>query len=504
MNERCVRTSGLLVISAAWVLILSLFARHADPTLSAGDQTWPDTEAGAIRASAQFSPTAWVYLPVVTSPPSGPVRRVNAPYFSGPVRFSETAIFWFGRVNSSENYADVRVGYSDNELYIYVAAFDRLLWYDTTPTVSDLTAWDSATLYVDLGGNNDNAPTPNAYRFDAQANWHEARAPYQADYRGDGSDWAMDSISFTTTSGYKGSWNDSQDAKGWALGFTIPFTSLGLSGPPAPGTTWRLGVVVHDRDDNLGTPIGDKVWPENMDGNRPSSWGQLRFGLPTYTPPAASGAQSVTIRHKLNGVVVKDGMVGGSSTCGGDPAQYWTQWGETNYAGATTVNVQNQSDISDWPCFSKYYVTFPLDAVPSDKVIISATLTLHQIGNSGPASNGQPPPASLIQVMTVAEDWNEAALTWNNAPFAMENVSRAWVQPIEGCGAPGGIPWPCVPRTWDVSLAVAQANAARTPLRLVLYSADSDYSTGKYFTSSYTGDWNAEGRPTLQVLWGDP
>jgi len=27
------------------------------------------------------------------------------------------------------------------------------------------------------------------------------------------------------------------------------------------------------------------------------------------------------------------------------------------------VNVQNQSDISDWPCFSKYYVTFPLDAV---------------------------------------------------------------------------------------------------------------------------------------------
>jgi len=96
--------------------------------------------------------------------------------------------------------------------------------------------------------------------------------------------------------------------------------------------------------------------------------------------------------------------------------------------------------------------------------------------------------------MTVAEDWNEAALTWNNAPFAMENVSRAWVQPIEGCGAPGGIPWPCVPRTWDVSLAVAQAYAARTPLRLVLYSADSDYSTGKYFTSSYTGDWNAEGR----------
>jgi len=68
MSERCVRTSGLLVIAAASVLILSLFTRHADPTVFADDLTLPDAEAVAIRASAQFSPTAWVLLAVGDKP----------------------------------------------------------------------------------------------------------------------------------------------------------------------------------------------------------------------------------------------------------------------------------------------------------------------------------------------------------------------------------------------------------------------------------------------------
>jgi hypothetical protein len=41
-------------------------------------------------------------------------------------------------------------------------------------------------------------------------------------------------------------------------------------------------------------------------------------------------------------------------------------------------------------------------------------------------------------------------------------------------------------------------------LRLVLYAADGAYHSGKYFTASETGDWNAIGRPTLEVVLGDP
>jgi len=40
-------------------------------------------------------------------------RRVNAPRFEGDVPSSEMAVFWFGRVGPTDNYADVRVGYDD-------------------------------------------------------------------------------------------------------------------------------------------------------------------------------------------------------------------------------------------------------------------------------------------------------------------------------------------------------------------------------------------------------
>ena len=50
------------------------------------------------------------------------------------------AVFWFGRVTPTENYADVRVGYTSQELVLNVATFDRRLWYDDAPSPGDLTA----------------------------------------------------------------------------------------------------------------------------------------------------------------------------------------------------------------------------------------------------------------------------------------------------------------------------------------------------------------------------
>ncbi|HYU74588.1 MAG TPA: hypothetical protein VEL31_18110, partial [Ktedonobacteraceae bacterium] len=51
--------------------------------------------------------------------------------------------------------------------------------------------------------------------------------------------------------------------------------------------------------------------------------------------------------------------------------------------------------------------------------------------------------------------------------------------------------------------ALADAYAAGQPLRLVFYSSDSAYNTGKYFFSSTIPDWNATGRPTLQATLGN-
>lgn len=428
-----------------------------------------------------------------------PLRRVNVPYFNGNVPFYQMAVFWFGQVNNTNNYADVRAGYNNNELVLHLTIFDHWLWYDTSPTIDDLTKWDGATLYLNLDGNTGNLPTPKAYRFDAQLNHWQARTDYQAAYQDNGSGWAVTSIPFTTTSDWRGNGlNDGSEARGWTVEFHIPFTSLGSASPPPPGSNWGLALALNDRDDAAGAHIPDQIWPEMMDPQRPTTWGQLVFSLPGYSPPLAASGGIVTLRHGWDGLSVADAHIGGHSTCGaGFDPNFFNGWGDANYyAHYDQINIQNQSDVADWPCFSKYYVTFPLDALPPGKAIISATLTMYQFGNAGAPGQAQP---SLIQALTIAEDWDEATLTWNNAPLAIENVAATWVNPL--ATFPG---WPGVAAKWDVSRAVARAYTTGSPLRLVLYSADNAYHSGKYFVSSDTGDWNAAGRPTLQVLWGDP
>lgn len=457
-------------------------------------------------AAPQSAATSRVYVPLLAAPPSVPARVVNAPYFNVAdvdSKYAELGVFWFGQVTASSNYADVRVGYNSQELYVSVAVFDRRLWYPTNPSGQDLTSWDAVELLIDTGGAQGSAPRSSSYRLLAAFNGGDNPAAYQRAFRGDGAAWKTSTLAFSTAPGWRGeALNNNYDDKGWAMTYSIPFSSLGLSGRPANGTIWALGVRLFDRDGSGATYGPTQTWPPQAQYTRPSSWGGLRFGLPGYSKPTARNQVQYTIRHGLNGAVVPDAGVGGGSVCG-EGMDYWADWGAANYAGNPDVNVQNQSDISDWPCFSKYYVTFPLSALPKGKVVVGATLSLHQMGNSGAASNGDQPAPSLIQVFTVGESWSEASITWNNAPLAQENVSQAIVGVIAGCGAADGIAWPCVPRTWDLSYAAAKAYAAGSPLRLALYSADNSYSSGKYFTSSDTGDWNAVGRPTLIVTLGD-
>ncbi len=472
------------------ILSLLLLCLWASSTATAAPAAGDDP----ADAPAQQTANTYVYLPLVLNQRTA--YRVNAPYFDGAIPFAQTAIFWFGRVTPDENYADVRVGYNDDELYVRLAAFDRRLWYDTTSTANELTEWDAATLFINLGSAG-SAPDAHTYRFVAQFNWWESRANYQAAYQGDGAGWVAATLPFSTTSGWRGDApNNDTDDRGWAITFRIPFASLGLTSRPPQRAVWGMAVALHDRDAAAGPPLADKTWPGTISANTPSGWGQLAFGLLAYTPPSATAGGTVAIRHNLDGASVPDAAVGGTigNLCPGDSYFIWNEWGNANFGSATGFNIQNQSNIDDWPCFAKYYITFPLNSIPSGKVIISATLTLHQFGGSDP-SQAQP---SLIQVLRAAQAWDDTTITWNNAPLALENVGQAWVDPISFPG------WPGVAREWDVSYAAAQAYSAGQPLRLILYEADSDYHSGKHFVSSDTEDWNEAGRPTLRVTWGNP
>lgn len=439
-----------------------------------------------------------VYLPLVMNGFCAPesLPRINAPRFSGAIPFEQTAIAWFGRVSPTQNYADIRVGTNATELYVYLAIFDRALWYDENPTPQTLTHWDAVTLLLDTSGGN--ALSSASWRFVAQL-YGEPSAQRRAVYRGSASGWQTVSVPFQAVPGWRGNAlnNDNESDRGWAMGFTIPFTSLGLASAPAEGTTWRMAIVLHDRDSRSGPPLGDQSWPPVASLNSPACWGFLRFGLPAYTSTATPTGTVVIRRPTESSPLVPDADVGGAiaNQCPGDEYHIWNEWGNRNYGRAPDFNIQNQSDVADWPCFAKYYVTFPLDSVPRGKSIISATLTLYQFGNAGGPGEARP---SWIQVLIASADWQEDTITWNNAPLAYENVGGSWVYPLDTF--PG---WPGVPRRWDVSYAVARAYARGEPLRLVLYEADSAYHSGKYFVSSDTGDWNTAGRPRLEVVWGD-
>jgi len=268
-------------------------------------------------------------------------------------------------------------------------------------------------------------------------------------------------------------------------------------------TSWGMALAMHDRDSKTGSVLR-KYWPESTTSvSKPSSYGRLVFGMPTYNPPAFTGGGSTTIRHKLDGVKVVDAGVGGNlgkgSTnhlCDGNDSTRWSKWPTYNFRGGNSAVIQNQSNPHDFPCFAKMYISFPLTTMPKGKVIVSARLVMHTWGGSEPSA-ALP---SLIQVSTIKTTFSESTINWNNAPLAQENVAQNWVNVINGPTPP----WPGIRYEWDVSRAVAEAYAAKLPLRLAIYEADSEMHSGKYFSLSDVEDWNAEGRPTLIIEWGDP
>ena len=436
------------------------------------------------------------------------VRRVHAPYFHNDIRWAETGIFWFGRVDPpggpGQNYVDVRVAYTAEDLAIYVNVEDYNIWYDSeaTPT-SDLTRYDAVAIYLDTAHDQATAPQPDDYVFLSGLRLHEDDVTYMRQARGTGAGWDLGWQSTWTSDRTFASWwcnpgpndNDCGIDYGWWSFVHIPWSTLGLSGPPAQGQLWGLGVLLYDGDDQPPAgAVAPEYWPEAFDEDAPSTWGELAFGLATYTPQPSLPQGTTVIRRGLGESTVEDAWVGGGGGCTGghegDPEH-------DNYGGDTGLYVENQSLIADFTCFSKSFLRFDLDDIPPGKTIVSATLTLHHWGNA----RGDLAQPSLIWLFTVDGDWQEYTLTWNNAPLAQENLTATWVNVLTAF--PG---WPGVRYDWDATQAVVEAYAAGRALDVALYTADTNMHSSKYLISSEGVAWDpeGEGRPTLTVVWGEP
>ena len=499
-------THFFLLLSAVLLPVLGRNSFPAPAQMAGFPPSNPvPAEQPVVSRVQSASGPAVIYLPIIRAI-GWPT--VHVPHFdSSDVfkdHFGEMAIFWFGRVAWNDTYTDVRVGYNDTTLFIRTETFDRQLWIDTTDSIDNMAKWDSVSLVLDTSNKPGTSLSPSSYRFMAELGPETPdNYPLKAAYQGSGQSWIRKDIPFSASSLWRGAGYNSStlEARGWTMDFQIPFASLGISGPPPSGTAWRLGATVYNRDDAAGTPLPVQSWPDTFADTHPTTWGALNFGLVSYTAPPVPQTGTVMIRNKLNGAVVVDGAVGGTidpdgqgrHLCPRDSNFIWNQWGNYNFAGAATFNIQNQADVADWPCFAKYYIDIPLDQIPPGKIILSAKLRLYLFGGSDPTKAYH----SLIQVMTVNQDWNEGSLTWNNAPLAFENVSQAWVNPaLVDPGVPGNL------YVWDLSWAVAQAYAAgKQMLRLAMYDADGAMDSGKYFYSC--DDSYADARPTLAVDWGN-
>ena len=353
------------------------------------------------------------------------------------------AIFWFGKVTPNENYNDIRIAYNDTTLFIHIASIDRLLWYDATPSKKTLTEWDAVSLYLQPAQQN-NGTNSAPYQFvGALAPKETFRSLYQVAYRWNGTEWNKQAIKFSTVTDWRGdALNNAEDDRGWNITFKVPASSLGLMQAPAGDTVWRLGIVAHDRDYLNGKIIPPQAFPAQFKESNPNQWSKLSFGLVPSKAFVGKDTITLIIQEGRNGVQVVDGSPGGQGICG-ENINVWKEWGDriAKDPQNQTAIIQNQRDIADWSCFSKYYLAFPLSGLPPNAKILSASLTLHQFGNSGKWNDQiYQPYRSLIQVFTTYPAMSETPLSWNSAPLAIENVSQAWVDPLEKF--PG---WPGLP-----------------------------------------------------------
>jgi hypothetical protein len=436
-----------------------------------------------------------------------PPRTVNIPFFNDQMHWSQSAIFWFGKFElglPGKNYADVRVGYTPNTFEVKVSVVDYYLWYaENAGPGTDLTNYDAVAIYLDTKNDRITAPEKDDFRFLIGARQWQEMANYLRQARGNGSGWDTTWSSNPAWSGWSYmQWgcnpgpNSNQCGKdfGWTATFSIPWQSLGLSGPPAEGTNWGLGVQLYDRDEPLpaGT-LPTEFWPETFQENNPSTWGDVHFGYVAYQAPLSVSPVTTIIRAASpNDNTVQDAWMGGGSNGGGG------QINKTNgnHGDDTALYVGTETDVSNFPFFNKSFLRFSLSSIPPGKVIISAKLTLHQWGNADP-NTAQP---SWVSLFTIRDPWDEMQIDWNNAPLAQENVSATWINPIGGNGFAG---WPGNAYNWDASIPVAEAYSRGEPVDLAIYGSDTQQDSSKYLTSSEQGDWDAEGRPTLAVTWGD-
>ena len=140
----------------------------------------------ALSAASSLWNNLWYTSKPTAQAAAASLPLINVPYFPNSVPFNQTAIFWFGTISSSTTYTDVRIGYSNSEVYVDLRIVDRYLWYDTNKTAPNLNNGDNASLYLSTSNATNTQLDTHSYQFQAAVNGFKQYPNYQKAYTGQG------------------------------------------------------------------------------------------------------------------------------------------------------------------------------------------------------------------------------------------------------------------------------------------------------------------------------
>lgn len=418
------------------------------------------------------------------------ISNVDVKYFgSNSISTVRSSVFWFGSIGEFGNGVDIRAGYNDEAFRLTASVFDRRLHYGTDASDLRFGLHDSVVYEMAPEGR------PNsAVRVSVMLRWWENHIDYvkietlQASRSSaidlPGYEWVEVEKTGVHASGqwYGDAPNNNGDDRGYQSSVEIPFELVGLS----PSEDWLVKIVNHDRDDDF---VSVQEWG-----------GRFRFNRERYQ--SHSSENVLTLVNGQQGVKVEDTHVGGGSNCGirHDP-NFFDGWGDYVWGNVPQINVQNQMNTEDWPCFSRVLLWFELPEGVDPSLITAAKLNMSYFGSAGYVASDAK--YSTIQAIKLKE--KPKTLSWNGTPQADGHIDAVGVLPVSSyLGQPNYQNFDYLNPPNLIEFDITEA--ARDPdtdrfVSIALYSADWNLHSGKFFWSS---NGPVQYRPVISIEYGEP
>lgn len=148
---------------------------------------------------------------------------------------------------------------------------------------------------------------------------------------------------------------------------------------------------------------------------------------------------------------------------------------DNNYGDETSLKVWRSGNNRE-----RVYIQFNLSSLPSGITISSATLELYRYDGGS---------STTIGTYMVSTSWDEATITWNNAPTIDDMIDSISVDSLDGY------------KNWTVTSVASAAYLGSGILNMALKATSETGNYHQYFRSKEAG---TDQRPVLEIIYTSP